>query len=163
MTDIKSGANIQYTSDELRDTMELLFYAYRDFTGVANVILEQYDLGRAHHRIIYFVRQYPDMTVSELLSILKITKQSLNRVLSKLIDDGFVVQGIDKKDKRKRLLGLTLKGIDLEALLTKAQTDFIQKVYDTAGNDADIVSFKSVLISMMDEPEQCRFKGVETL
>ena len=163
MADIKSSAIIQYTNDESRDTMKLLFYAYRDFTGVANVILEKYDLGCVHHRIIYFVRQCLDMTVSELLTILKITKQSLNRVLSKLIDDGFVVQGIDKKDKRKCSLGLTLKGIDLKAILTKAQTDFIQKVYDAFGSDADIPSFKSVLMSMMDEPEQRRFKGVGTL
>ena len=159
MTDIQSGEKVQYKSDELRKTMEILFYAYRDFTGVANVILEQYDLGRAHHRIIYFVRQYPDMTVSELLTILKITKQSLNRVLSELIDDGFVVQAMDKKDKRKRLLGLTAKGIDLEAIITKAQTNFIQKAYDASCNDTDISSFKSVLISMIDEREQYRFKG----
>ena len=159
MADIKSRNKIQYTSDELRNTMEALFYAYRDFTGVANIILEQYGLGRAHHRIIYFVRQYPDMTVSELLTILKITKQSLNRVLSELIDDGFVVQAMDKKDKRKRLLGLTAKGIDLEAIITKAQTNFIQKAYDASGNDTDILSFKSVLISMIDEREQYRFKG----
>ena len=158
MTDINLQKNIVHSNDELRKSMEMLFYAYRDFTQVANEILADYDLGRAHHRVIYFVRQYPDMTVSELLTILKITKQSLNRVLSKLIDDGFVVQGIDKNDKRKRLLGLTAKGIDLEAEITTAQTDFIQKAYNKTGSPNSVNNFQAVLLAMMDESEQARFK-----
>ena len=142
-------------NEELRKSMEMLFYAYRDFTEVANRILEEHSLGRAHHRVIYFVRQYPDMTVKQILDILKITKQSLNRVLSKLIENGFIVQNSDPKDRRKRLLNLTSKGIILEADITNAQANFIAKAHNSA-NMNGIDSFKKIPISMIDKGEQER-------
>lgn len=78
--------------EELRQGIELLFYAYRDFTEVADQMLAQYNFGRAHHRVIYFVSRNPGITVSDLLAILKITKQSLSRVLGQLVREGFIEQ-----------------------------------------------------------------------
>ena len=103
---------------ELRKSIELLFFAYRDFTKEADEILSQLGLGRAHHRVIYFVGRKPGMTVSELLSILKITKQSLSRVLSHLLEEEYITQRPGERDKRQRLLSLTPKGVELEARLT---------------------------------------------
>ncbi len=88
MTDLKSGANPLFLrEEELRQGMELLFFAYRDFTAEPDQILARYDFGRAHHRVIYFVGRHPAMTVTELLNILGITKQSLSRVLRQLVKD----------------------------------------------------------------------------
>ena len=108
-------ANPLFLRDEdLREAIELLFFAYRDFTGEADAVLEGYGFGRAHHRIIYFVGANPGITVGELLAILKITKQSLSRVLSQLVDEGFVNQETDPDDRRRRRLYLTDKGRALE-------------------------------------------------
>ncbi len=146
----------EFTQAELRKTMELLFYAYRDFTGVAGDILDFHKLGRAHHRVIYFVCQYPNMTVSDLLFILKITKQSLNRVLAKLIKDGFILQLTDVLDKRKRLLSLTKKGIMLENIITNAQTDFIASAYLTLSS-SEISGFEKTLLRMKTKSGSRKF------
>ena len=88
MTDVKSGINPLYLREEdLRQGMELLYFAYRDFTAEPDAILKKYGFGRAHHRVIYFVGRNPQITVSELLSVLQITKQSLSRVLGQLVRD----------------------------------------------------------------------------
>ena len=108
MADIKSpphgaaklSANPLFLRDEeLRQGMELLFFAYRDFTAEPDKILAGYNFGRAHHRVIYFVGRHPSITVSELLNILGITKQSLSRVLGQLLQDGFVVQRPGVQDR----------------------------------------------------------------
>ena len=100
MSDIKSAANPLFLrEDELRQGIELLFYAYRDFTSEPDAILAQYGFGRAHHRVVYFVGRHPEMTVTELLGILKITKQSLSRVLSQLVEQGFVKQRAGERDR----------------------------------------------------------------
>src|SRR6185312_10975874 len=105
MSDIKSGANLLFLREEaLRQGIELLFYGYRDFTAGPDAMLTSYGFGRAHHRVIYFVGRHPEMTVSELLGILKITKQSLSRVLSQLVRQGFVTQRAGQRDRRQRLL-----------------------------------------------------------
>ena len=95
--------------EELRQAMELLFFAYRDFTGEADALLADFGFGRAHHRVIYFVGRHPGMAVSELLGILKITKRSLSRVLGQLIDDGFILQRTDAADRRRRQLSMHLE------------------------------------------------------
>src|SRR5258708_5572594 len=119
MPDIKSAANPLFLrEEELRQGIELLFYAYRDFTAEPDAILAEYAFGRAHHRVIYFVGRHPGMTVSELLGILKITKQSLSRVLSQLVEEGFIVQRAGERDRRQRLLDLTAKGLELERRLS---------------------------------------------
>ena len=93
MADLKAGVNQLFLrEEELRTGMELLFYAYREFTAEPDEILAEIGFGRAHHRVIYFVGRYPRITVSELLAILKITKQSLSRVLGELVRQGFIVR-----------------------------------------------------------------------
>ena len=147
MVDIKND------TDEIRKTIEMLYFAYRGFTGVADNILIEYNMGRAHHRVIYFVGRHPNMTVGELLDILQISKQSLNRVLSTLIDDGFIEQYLDKADRRKRLLGLTKKGLELEKKLTIAQTKFIASVFKQIDKN-EITGFQNTLYNMMNKNEQ---------
>ena len=112
MSDIKSAANplSPRREEELRQGIELLFYAYRDFTAGPDEILASYGFGRAHHRVIYFVGRHPEMTVTELLAILRITKQSLSRVLSQLVRQEFIVQRAGQRDRRQRLLELTPRG-----------------------------------------------------
>ena len=91
MTDVKSGPNPLYLrADQLHEGMELLFFAYRDFTTECDAILATFGFGRAHHRVVYFVGRHPDISISELLAILRITKQSLSRVLGQLVGEGFV-------------------------------------------------------------------------
>lgn len=109
------------------ETIELLFFAYRDFISDPDLILKNLGFGRAHHRTLYFVSRNPSMTVAELLSILKITKQSLARVLRDLIDAGYILQSEGKKDRRKRLLFVTKKGKMLVLALSKPQSIRIQK------------------------------------
>ncbi|MDH3738942.1 MAG: MarR family transcriptional regulator, partial [Alphaproteobacteria bacterium] len=103
MTDLKSDAKPLFLREEdLRQGIELLFYAYRDFTAEPDAILAKWGFGRAHHRVIYFVGRNPNITVTELLAILKITKQSLSRVLGALIEDGFINQRADPTDRRRK-------------------------------------------------------------
>src|SRR5262245_62600912 len=91
------------------DLIELLFFAYRDFTSDADEVLAKFGFGRAHHRVLHFVNRNPGMKVAELLDILKITKQSLGRVLKQLVDEGYVAQRAGANDRRQRLLFLTAK------------------------------------------------------
>src|ERR1700674_463128 len=99
---------------EMRMAQDLLFFAYRDFTNVADQVLEELGLGRAHHRALHYIGRNPGITVSGLLAILRITKQSLARVLNALVDDGYVGQAPGFEDRRLRLLTLTDKGQALE-------------------------------------------------
>src|SRR5579872_4155083 len=98
------------------DLIELLFFAYRDFVGDPDEVLEKLGFGRAHHRVLHFVNRNPGMKVAELLDVLKITKQSLGRVLKQLIDEGYVVQKAGANDRRQRLLYASAAG---EALATR--------------------------------------------
>ncbi|XDZ66171.1 MarR family winged helix-turn-helix transcriptional regulator [Alphaproteobacteria bacterium LSUCC0684] len=151
MTDIKTHHNPLFLrEDELRYSIELLFFAYRDFTAEADAILEKRGLGRAHHRVIYFVGRSPEITVSELLSILNITKQSLARVLNRLVDDGYVMLEQGVSDKRQRLLSLTDKGYELEKELTDVQKRRFTRAYKTAGFNA-VERFLDVMREMLDE------------
>src|SRR5215510_8926659 len=101
--------------------VELLFFAYRDFTGDPDAILAEYGFGRAHHRVLHFVNRNPGLRVANLLEILKITKQSLARVLKQLIDEGFITQKAGAEDRRERLLYVTQKGARLADKLTTLQ------------------------------------------
>ncbi|HEU0082241.1 MAG TPA: MarR family winged helix-turn-helix transcriptional regulator [Bradyrhizobium sp.] len=107
------------------DIIELLFFAYRDFVGDADDVLEQFGFGRAHHRVMHFVHRYPGLKVADLLGVLRITKQSLGRVLKQLLDEGYIVQRAGAKDRRERLLFATAKGEALVAKLAGLQTDRI--------------------------------------
>ncbi|PIO96511.1 HTH-type transcriptional regulator PetP [uncultured Pleomorphomonas sp.] len=103
------------------ELIELLFFAYRDFVGEADHILEAIGYGRAHHRVVYFVMRNPGLRVSDLLDILQITKQSLGRVLKQLVDDGYIEQRPGPVDRRERLLYATLKGERLASDLSARQ------------------------------------------
>jgi len=151
MTDVKSGVNPLFLrEEELRQGMELLFYAYRDFTAEPDSILAKYKLGRAHHRVIYFVGRYPSISVSELLGILRITKQSLSRVLSELVRQGFITQQPGQRDRRQRLLQLTAKGAELERKLSESQRQRVARAYRAAGAEA-VEGYRKVLSGMVDE------------
>src|SRR5467141_1282333 len=112
MTNRQPSAAAPATSadEPLWDLIELLFFAYRDFVGDADEVLAKFAFGRAHHRVLHFVTRNPGMKVAELLEILKITKQSLGRVLKQLVDQGYVVQREGENDRRQRLLYATPKG-----------------------------------------------------
>ena len=107
------------------DVMGLFFFAYRDFVGDADALLERQGFGRAHHRVLYFVNLKPGMPVADLLDILKITKQSLARVLRQLIDNGYIEQKTGDADRRQRLLHATDKGRQLFETLSATQTSRI--------------------------------------
>ena len=134
--------------EELRQGIEMLFYAYRDFTSEPDSILARHKFGRAHHRVIYFVGRYPGMAVSDLLNILKITKQSLSRVLGQLVREEFISQQQGTRDRRQRLLELTEMGRELERQLTQNQRERIARAYREAGADA-VEGFRKVMLGVM--------------
>lgn len=121
--DINSGS-ADFASMPL-DVMGLFFFAYRDFVGDADALLDRQGFGRAHHRVLYFVNLKPGMPVADLLDILKITKQSLARVLRQLIDNGYIEQRTGAADRRQRLLYATAKGRELFETLSATQTSRI--------------------------------------
>lgn len=158
MVEVKPRANPLFLRDEeLRQAMELLFFAYRDFTAEPDSILATHGFGRAHHRAIYFVGANPGMSVAELLGILKITKQSLSRVLSTLMRQGFISQKQDERDNRRRLLSLTPKGLELEALLRERQSRRVAKAYREAGAEA-VAGFRAVLRGLINDDDRRRFQ-----
>ena len=133
---------------EIKKVIELIFFSYRDFTLGPDKVLEKLNFGRAHHRVIYFVGKKNNITIKKLLEVLKITKQSLSRVLNQLVKDGFIIvsTGIDKRTKR---LSLTLKGINLENELSTIQINKIKEVikkYD----ENEINGFKKILFEIIE-------------
>jgi DNA-binding MarR family transcriptional regulator len=115
------------------DMIELLFFAYRDFVGDPDHVLAALSFGRAHHRVLHFVNRNPGMKVADLLDILRITKQSLGRVLKQLIDQGYVIQREGPQDRRQRLLFVTAKGEALAMRLARLQTARILRAIEEAG------------------------------
>ena len=159
MAEGKTPANLLFLREEdLRQGIELLFYAYRDFTAEADAVLAVLGFGRAHHRVIYFVGRKPGMTVSELLDILKITKQSLSRVLGQLVREGYIVQRPGTSDRRQRLLELAPKGAELERRLTEDQRALVARAYRAAGAEA-VDGFRRVLLGLVNEADRGRFNG----
>lgn len=158
MADIKSNVNPLFLRDEdLRQGMELLFFAYRDFTAEPDAILRSKGFGRAHHRVIHFIGRNPGISVSQLLAILKITKQSLSRVLGQLVEEGYVVQSPGRSDRRQRLLELTPMGVAFEEALSRGQRDLIARAYRSAGAEA-VEGFRTVLLGLIDEEDRTRFQ-----
>lgn len=157
MVDIKTRANPLFLrEEELRQGIELLFFAYRDFTAEPDSMLAELGMGRAHHRVIYFVGRHPGITVTDLLRILKITKQSLSRVLSQLIREAYIEQRQGRTDRRQKPLHLTVKGVALEQALTANQLTRIAGAYKAASAEA-VEGFCKVLLGMIDESDQRRF------
>jgi DNA-binding MarR family transcriptional regulator len=143
---------------EMRMAQDLLFFAYRDFTNVADQVLEELGLGRAHHRALHFIGRNPGITVSGLLAILRITKQSLARVLNALVDQGYVSQAAGYEDRRLRLLTLTEKGKALEHRLFEAQREKLSQAYRTSGPQA-VQGFRTLMRAMMDSGARAYMDG----
>jgi DNA-binding MarR family transcriptional regulator len=129
--------------------IELVFFAYRDFTSDPDQILADYGFGRAHHRVLHFVNRRPGLTVAELLDVLKITKQSLARVLKQLIDTGHIVQVQGPRDRRQRELYPTAKGRSLALALARPQSRRIAAALQDAGI-ADRASVERFLKAMVN-------------
>lgn len=138
---------------QIRQAIELLFFAYRDFTSDPDVILARSGYGRAHHRILHFVGAYPGINVAQLLSILRITKQSLGRVLKQLLKQGFVEQRPGNNDRRQRLLFLTDKGRAFEANLSTPQQERVRRAFAAAGPEA-VAGYLQVLEHLINESER---------
>jgi DNA-binding MarR family transcriptional regulator len=156
MSDIKLHAEPFFASeDEVRQGIELLYFAYRDFIAEPDAILNRYGFGRAHHRVIHFVGRHPQMTVSELLAILNITKQSLSRVLSELVEQGFIAQYPGPYDRRQRRLELTAAGRALEREVSAPQRARVAEAYRQAGAAA-VEGFRKVLLSIIANPADRR-------
>ncbi|WP_308911863.1 MarR family winged helix-turn-helix transcriptional regulator [Pseudokordiimonas caeni] len=146
-------SNLYLREEELRRGIELLYFAYRDFTRDPDEILAKSRFGRAHHRVLYFVGRSPGITVSGLLSILRITKQSLSRVLGELVEQSYIRQETGTEDRRQRLLYLTDKGEAFERQLFASQRDRVARAYKVAGPEA-VAGFWEVLLNIVDDDER---------
>jgi DNA-binding MarR family transcriptional regulator len=149
MADLNNLISPFFLNDkEIRKIIELLFFSYRDFTAGPDQILEKLNFGRAHHRVIYFVGKKDKITIKELLGVLKITKQSLSRVLNQLVKEGFIIvsTGLDKRTKN---LSLTSSGLSLENKLSNNQIQKIKRVINNF-NQEDIDGFKKILYEMIE-------------
>lgn len=152
-----TGESLLFLTDEqLRQGIEAMFFAYRGFTADPDRILSDMAYGRAHHRAIHFINRAPGTTVNNLLSILGVTKQSLNRVLRTLIEDGLVESRVGKFDKRERHLFLTEEGEALEQKLSDAQRARMRMAFRDAGPEA-VAGFRKVLEAMMDREMRCTY------
>ncbi|MEL6959019.1 MAG: MarR family transcriptional regulator [Pseudomonadota bacterium] len=158
-----TGSNLLFLTDEqLRKGIEAMFFAYRGFTADPDRILADLAYGRAHHRAIHFINRSPGTTVNNLLAILGVTKQSLNRVLRALVEDGLVRSEVGSRDKRERHLFLTEAGEELERRLSDAQRDRMRVAYRSAGPDA-VAGFRQVLEAMMDDEMRRRYEALKDL
>ena len=157
---VGGGEGLLFLTDEqLRKGIEAMFFAYRGFTADPDRILDGLDYGRAHHRALHFINRSPGLTVSSLLAILGVTKQSLNRVLRTLVDDGLVEARVGREDRRERNLYLTEKGQVLERSLSDAQRARMRAAYRAAGPQA-VQGFRTVLEAMMDPEMRRQYLGL---
>jgi DNA-binding MarR family transcriptional regulator len=158
---VSAGSNLLFLrEEEIRLAQDLLFFAYRDFTNAADVILDELGLGRAHHRALHFIGRNPGITVSDLLGILRITKQSLARVLTALIEQGYVVQSPGRADRRQRLLTLTPQGQVLERRLFERQRERLTAAYREAGANA-VEGFRRVMRGIMNDTARAYLDSAE--
>lgn len=157
MADLKPGFNPLFLREEdLRQGMELLFFAYRDFVEEADQVLSKANLGRAHHRALYFIGRHPDITVSDLLKLLRVTKQSLSRVLGELAALDMIAQKPGLRDRRRRHLTLTPKGAEIENEVTQRQIGCLARAYRQAGAEA-VGGFRKVLAGLVGDDQRRRF------
>ena len=160
MPEMQSGESLLFLTDEqLRQGIEAMFFAYRGFTADPDRILANMAYGRAHHRAIHFIARSPGTTVNNLLNILGVTKQSLNRVLRTLIEDGLVESRVGTADRRERHLFLTEAGEALERKLSDAQRARMRAAYRAAGPEA-VAGFRQVLEAMMDPDMRRRYYAI---
>lgn len=158
-----NGGGSDAAEDPAREDLvacaELLFFAYRDFTGGPDAVLEEYGFGRAHHRVLHFVHRQPGLRVADLLDILKITKQSLARVLKQLIGKGFILQRAGNDDRRERRLFVTAKGARLADKLTALQIRRIEAALAKAGPGARELT-RRFLFAMIAESDRSRVEAL---
>jgi DNA-binding MarR family transcriptional regulator len=150
-----ADSDARLAAEPIWDVIELLFFAYRDFVGDPDDVLSKFGFGRAHHRVLHFVNRNPGMKVADLLDILKITKQSLGRVLKQLIDQGYVEQKEGERDRRQRLLYATPKGAELALRLAHLQTTRISRALAELGPGAHEAARK-FLTAMIDAEGRVR-------
>ena len=151
-TDSRASEGRPANADLRWDIIELLFFAYRDFVGDADHELEAFGFGRAHHRVLHFVYRYPGLKVADLLDVLRITKQSLGRVLKQLLDEDYIVQRAGNNDRRQRLLFATPKGEALVAKLAGLQTERLNRALrGLEGDGLEIV--RQFLRAMIDRDD----------
>ncbi|GAB0112505.1 MarR family winged helix-turn-helix transcriptional regulator [Acidisoma sp. C75] len=156
-----AGAGLLFLrEEEIRLAQDTLFFAYRHFTHAADEVLETLGLGRAHHRALHFIGRQPGISVSDLVEILGITKQSLARVLTTLVEDGYVIQATGRADRRQRLLSLTAEGAALERRVFERQRDVLLRAYREAGGPA-VEGFRRVLRALIDETGQAHLAAAE--
>lgn len=148
MAEFRPGASPLFLRDEeLRQGLDLLFFAWRDLAAAADAALEKEGLGRAHHRALYFIGRNPGLAVGELMAILGITKQSLGRVLKDLAATGLLSQSVGAQDRRERRLGLTEAGRALEQAFSAPQRALMAHAYRSAGAEA-VAGFRTVLAGL---------------
>ncbi|WP_298962641.1 MarR family winged helix-turn-helix transcriptional regulator [uncultured Roseibium sp.] len=146
----KSGDRDQRGDESLPyDLIELLFFAYREFTGDPDDVLAKFEFGRAHHRVLHFVERNPGIMVTDLLGILKITKQSLGRVLKQLVDAGIIEQREGHHDRRQRLLFTTDQGHALAVELTRLQQQRLERALIGLPDGSNEV-IRKFLLQMID-------------
>jgi DNA-binding MarR family transcriptional regulator len=156
-----TGENLLFLTDEqLRKGIEAMFFAYRGFTADPDRILAGMSYGRAHHRALHFINRSNGTTVNNLLSVLGVTKQSLNRVLRTLVADGLVEARVGQRDRRERHLYLTDKGAALERQLSEAQRARMRAAYRAAGPEA-VAGFRRVLEAMMDDASRRHYLALK--
>jgi DNA-binding MarR family transcriptional regulator len=162
MSDILSAPPALFLREaELRRGVELLYFGYRDFTRGPDALLDQHGFGRAHHRALYFIARQPGLIVSDLLGLLKITKQSLARVLSDLQARGLLEVQVGSKDRRQRSLRLTAAGISLEQDLFAVTRASMERAYSAAGAQA-VSGFWQVLLALVDPAERTTIEKLVT-
>lgn len=150
------------TDDQLRRGIEAMFFAYRAFTADPDLILSDMNYGRAHHRTLHFINRDPGLTVTALLDVLGVTKQSLNRVLRTLLNDNLVESRVGRRDRRERQLFLTEKGNALERRLSETQRARMRAAYRAAGPQA-VLGFRQVLEAMMDRDTLRQYKALKDM
>jgi DNA-binding MarR family transcriptional regulator len=156
MTATTPAASAQFLREpEIRRGSELLFFAYSRLTRSIDERLGANSIGRAHHRALYFIGRHPDISVSELLAILSVTKQSLGRVLTELEERGLVQARVGDRDRRQRLLRLSDKGYALDKELFDASRDLMANAYAQAGQQA-VSGFWAVLEGLIPDSERAR-------
>ena len=153
MTDIYFDVKKHSDHQKFLKGMELLYFAYRDFISWPDDQLNEIGFGRAHHRVLHFVERNPGLKVAELLKLLNITKQSLSRVLSILVEKGYIRQDIGQQDRRQRLLYLTPLGQELLHKITEHQKEHMLKAFEQAGNTS-VEGFWKVLSALIAEEDR---------
>ena len=154
MPDPAPGASLLFLREEqVRQAQDLLFLASRDLSASVDPVLQELGLGRAHHRVLHMVGRAPGLTVTDLLDVLGITKQSLSRVLVPLQSQGLISQTPGRADRRQRVLRLTPAGEALERRLFECQRERLLAAYREAGGPA-VDGFRRVLRAMVGRPGQ---------